>query len=614
MSEEEVPWDRAGLRPGSRLAGYLLEDEIGHGGMGVVYRAYDDRLERRVALKVLMPALARDGAFRKRFILESRAAAGVDHPHIIPVFGAGEADGVLYVAMRYVPGGDVRLLVDRAAPLPAARACALIAQVASALDAAHSRGLVHRDVKPANMLLDLTAGPGRDHVFLSDFGLATPVRTATAGPVASRFPCTVDYVAPEQARGRAVDGRADQYSLACACFEMLCGSPPFRRDKPLEVLSAQVSEPPPALAARRPDLPAAVDVVLARALAKDPAGRYPRCQDFAEALLAACGISEPAAARPQGHPPIEVTVPSPAGGDAGPQPPAQAGQAGAGVPPPRPAASPRAASQRQPASDPQAGGPPRPGGVPKPGSVPRKDAAPAAALPLRRPPLPPGPGTRQDMFPAQDGPTRHDGPAARQDMLPAQDAPTRVDALQGGARQQPGRPGGDDFPRPRRTPAGQRRHGAAAPVAVAVVVVAAATAYLTSRPSPQAPGTAAARSSPPAASSAPAVASSAPAPSVSPAAPPGPAATVRAYFAAINDRDYARAWELGGKNTGTTFPAFANGFSSTRHDTVDILAVTGRVVTARVSAWQTDGSVRTYQGTYRVKNGVIARFHVSRIG
>ena len=159
--------------PGARVAGYRLDEQIGRGGMAVVYRAYDLQLDRQVALKVLDPVLAEDAEFRQRFIRESRSAAAVDHPNIIPVFAAGEADGVLFIAMRYVSGPDVRTLIDSGGPLPARRAVDIVAQVAAALDTAHERGLVHRDVKPANMLLDPAPGGGRtDHAYLSDFGLS----------------------------------------------------------------------------------------------------------------------------------------------------------------------------------------------------------------------------------------------------------------------------------------------------------------------------------------------------------------------------------------------------------------------------------------------------------
>src|SRR5271157_3061567 len=207
----------AGLPAGSRIAGYRLEEQIGQGGMAVVFRALDERLQRPVALKILAPALATDEAFRHRFIRESRSAAAVDDPHIIPVFEAGDADGVLFIAMRYVPGGDVGTLVRREGPLPPARAAAIVSAVASALDAAHAAGLVHRDVKPANMLVD--AHPGRpDHVYLSDFGLSKMVMSSIGPTRAGQFLGTPGYSAPEQLEGKQVDGRADQYSLACATF------------------------------------------------------------------------------------------------------------------------------------------------------------------------------------------------------------------------------------------------------------------------------------------------------------------------------------------------------------------------------------------------------------
>jgi DNA-binding beta-propeller fold protein YncE len=285
---DETPWVANEFAIGSRVAGYRLDEEIGRGGMAVVYRAHDPRLDRRVALKVLAPELARDEGFRRRFIRESRAAAAVDHPHIIPVFEAGESGGVLFIAMRYVEGGDVRTLINRAEPLPVARVVNIITQVASALDAAHARGLVHRDVKPGNILLDSSATA--DHVYLSDFGLSKQALSSSHLTATGQFLGTLDYVAPEQIESHPVDGRTDLYALACATFEMLSGSPPFRRDQRLAVLWAQLSEPPPALTARRGDLPPAVDQVLAKALAKAPGDRYQTCLDFAAALRGACGL------------------------------------------------------------------------------------------------------------------------------------------------------------------------------------------------------------------------------------------------------------------------------------------------------------------------------------
>ncbi len=257
----------------------------------MVFRAYDERLDRTVALKILAPALAEDEVFRQRFIRESRAAAATDHPHIIPVFDAGEASGVLFIAMRFVRGGDVRSLIRRSGAMTPGRAAEIVSQVASALDAAHGRGLVHRDVKPANMLLDGSSGAGRpDHVYLSDFGLSKGSLQASGLTAKGYFLGTLEYVSPEQIEGKLVDGRADQYALACSAFEILTGAPPFRREEALAVMYAQLSEPPPALSGCMPGLPEAADAVFARALAKVPAERYDSCREFAEALRAAFGL------------------------------------------------------------------------------------------------------------------------------------------------------------------------------------------------------------------------------------------------------------------------------------------------------------------------------------
>jgi serine/threonine protein kinase len=278
-----------GFFPGSRIAGYRLGEQIGQGGMAVVFRAQDERLERQVALKILSPALAADETFRHRFILESRSAAAVDDPYIIPVFEAGEADGVLFIAMRYVPGGDVDTLLKQMGPLPAERVAAIISGVASALDTAHAAGLVHRDVKPTNMLLDTRVGRP-DHVYLSDFGLSKGALSSADLTGVDRFMGTLHYCAPEQIQGRRVDARTDEYALACTAFELLSGRPPFSQDEASAVLYAQLKEPPPRLAPRRADLPAAVDDVLLRALAKAPEERYASCGEFADALRMALGL------------------------------------------------------------------------------------------------------------------------------------------------------------------------------------------------------------------------------------------------------------------------------------------------------------------------------------
>ena len=266
--------------------------------MAVVFRASDERLGRTVALKLLAPGLAGDGGFRERFIRESRAAAAVDHPHIIPVYGAGEAGGILYLAMRYVSGGDLRSVMHREGPLPAGRAAFLLSPVASALDAAHAAGLVHRDVKPANVLVDMS--PGRpDHPYLSDFGLAKGAASVSGLTGTGQFLGTADYAAPEQISGGRPHAQTDQYALACVAFTMLTGVLPFPRDAPMAVLWAHLNDPPPPVTARRFDVSPAVDQVLGRALAKDPAARYPSCGAFADALraaLGACPYSVPAPA------------------------------------------------------------------------------------------------------------------------------------------------------------------------------------------------------------------------------------------------------------------------------------------------------------------------------
>ena len=273
------------------MAGYRVEELLGAGGMAVVFRARDERLGRLVALKILTPALASVPGFRQRFISESRAAAVVDNPHIIPVYEAGEADGVLYIAMRFVGGGDLRQVLDRGGPLAPDRAVDFVSQVASALDAAHRVGLAHRDVKPANVLVD-TSADRPDHAYLSDFGISKEV-TASAGLTRpGQYLGTALYSAPEQIRGLAVDGRTDQYALACVAYQLLTGVVPFERDQVPALMYAHLSEPPPSLRPRRPDLPGAADEVLARAMAKVPEKRYGTCQEFADALRAALDPSD----------------------------------------------------------------------------------------------------------------------------------------------------------------------------------------------------------------------------------------------------------------------------------------------------------------------------------
>ncbi|MFE7031900.1 serine/threonine-protein kinase [Streptomyces sp. NPDC057621] len=294
MADDTSPHaGRASELVGRQIAGYRIEREVGRGGMAVVYRAKDLRLDRTVALKLLAPELARNDTFRRRFTYESRVAAAIDHPHIVPVFEAGETDGVLYIAMRYVAGRDLRHLLDKEGPLAITTATRIAVQVASALDAAHDHGLVHRDVKPGNILV----APGTDsdhpeHVYLTDFGLTKKSLSLTGFTTVGQFVGTLDYVAPEQISGRPVDGRCDVYSLACVVYETLAGGPPFRRDDDMALLWAHQYDVPPAVSGKRPELAGGVDGVLAKALAKSPDDRYGSCLAFVAALRAAA-VGEP---------------------------------------------------------------------------------------------------------------------------------------------------------------------------------------------------------------------------------------------------------------------------------------------------------------------------------
>lgn len=278
-------------RIGTELAGYRVETLVGRGGMGTVYLAEHLRLRRKVALKLLLPELSEDERFRARFLRESELAASLDHPHVIPIYDAGEADGLLYLAMRYVEGDDLRAVLDREGRLEPSRALALAGQIADALDAAHARGLVHRDVKPANVLLD------GDHAYLCDFGLTKMVSSISGLTGTGQFIGTIDYVAPEQIQGNPVDGRADLYSLACLLYECLTGVVPFKRDSEVAVLWAHMQAPPPAASAELPEFPQALDPVLAKGLAKDPDERYATCRDFVQAAEQAVGVVRPAPAR-----------------------------------------------------------------------------------------------------------------------------------------------------------------------------------------------------------------------------------------------------------------------------------------------------------------------------
>jgi YVTN family beta-propeller protein len=283
-------------RLGTRLAGYRIQALLGRGGMGVVYLAEQTGPHRQVALKLLPAESAGSSAFRERFLRESELAAAIDHPNVLPVYDAGESGGVLWIAMRYVAGIDLGALLARDGPLAPERALGIAGQVAGALDAAHARGLVHRDVKPGNVLLAVEDGAVA-HAYLADFGLTKRIGGARGLTVSGQVLGTIDYVAPEQVEGGPVDGRADQYSLGCVLFECLTGVVPFQRDSELAVLWAHVHDPPPRIGEHRPDLPAGLDEVVDRALAKAPGDRYPSCAALVAAAEAAVAGSVPAGAR-----------------------------------------------------------------------------------------------------------------------------------------------------------------------------------------------------------------------------------------------------------------------------------------------------------------------------
>jgi hypothetical protein len=320
----------------------MIEAIAGRGGMGVVFRARQRQPDRTVALKVIAAELADDPQFRARFERESSIAAQIEHPNVIPVHAVGEADGVLYIAMRFIDGIDLRALLAQETRLEPRRAATIVDQVAQALDAAHSHGLVHRDVKPANILIQ-TLG-GREHVYLTDFGLSRHVEGSVGLTGTGAFLGTVDYVAPEQARGDRVDARTDVYSLGCVLFQALTGTVPYPLDNELAKLYAHDSKPPPSALERAPDLPPQFEAVLARAMAKSPDDRYLSAGDLGRAALAAsAGTSLSRAERSVAvgaAAPLEAETVARAG---------PTSSAGATVPAPSPAAE----TVRSPASPPQ---------------------------------------------------------------------------------------------------------------------------------------------------------------------------------------------------------------------------------------------------------------------
>jgi DNA-binding beta-propeller fold protein YncE len=275
-------------RLGTELGGYRIERVIGRGGMSSVYLAEHIRLGRRVALKLLSPELAGSERFRDRFLRESKLAASIDHPNIVPIYDADEVDDVLFIAMRYVEGSDLKEVIRAEGRLDGVRTAAIVGQIASALDAAHAHGLVHRDVKPGNVLLT-----PEDHVYVSDFGLTKRALSVSGLTATGQLVGTIDYVAPEHIKGDVVDGRADVYSLGCVIVECLTGHVPYPRDLEVGVLWAHVEEPPPTVTGERPDLPAEVDDVVSSAMAKDPNARTGTAGDLASGLRSALRLEPP---------------------------------------------------------------------------------------------------------------------------------------------------------------------------------------------------------------------------------------------------------------------------------------------------------------------------------
>jgi serine/threonine protein kinase len=297
------------LQIGAVVADYRIESFLGRGGQGIVYLAEHVHLGRKVAFKVLPPELVGDDSFRRRFLREARLAASLDHPNILDVYDAGEADGRLYLAVRLVRGSDLGVVISQEERLPLERTVWIVRHVADALDAAHDAGLVHRDVKPGNILLDAPEGRRTtEHVYLADFGLTKPLTPQPGGggtgslTMPGYFVGTPDYAAPEQIEAKELDARTDIYSLGCVLYQCLTGEVPFPRDSIASSIVAHMTEPPPSVSLMRPDVPAAIDDVIARAMAKRPQDRFESCEEMSAALLEANRPFQAPAAPASFHP------------------------------------------------------------------------------------------------------------------------------------------------------------------------------------------------------------------------------------------------------------------------------------------------------------------------
>ncbi|MEA2449180.1 MAG: hypothetical protein QOG63_1112 [Thermoleophilaceae bacterium] len=353
---------------GTTIGGYRLDQLIGQGGMGVVYMGSSVESGARVAIKLLTPDLARQSGFRERFVREARYANSLRHPNVIEVYDAGEQDGVLYIVMQYIEGTDLKNLFARDGALAPDRTVSLLGQVASALDAAHAQGLLHRDIKPGNIMIQPASSPGEpEHCYLADFGLSKNVSSDSIALTAQgEFVGTIDYTAPELVLGKQADSRLDVYSLGCLFYECLAGQPPFNKERDVEVLYAHIQDPPPKITAMRGDVPAALDDVIAKAMAKKPDDRYETCRAFIDAARAALGapppppvpdplppppappvdMPAPPAPPPMG-PPLGQPPPPPPGPPVGPpiahQPPAPPAPPAPAMPPPPPPGDPASA-------------------------------------------------------------------------------------------------------------------------------------------------------------------------------------------------------------------------------------------------------------------------------
>jgi serine/threonine protein kinase len=386
---------------GSVLAGYRIEGLAGVGGMGRVYRATQIALNRLVALKVIAPELANEPDFRARFERESHLSASIDHPNVIPVYEAGEADGRLFIAMRWVEGTDLRSVIVAEGRLEPDRAVAIAEQVAAALDAAHRSGLVHRDVKPANVML--TATHGQEHVYLTDFGLTKKASSNTALTRTGFFVGTPDYMPPEQIMGGRADARSDVYALGCLLFHALTGRPPYDRGHEVAKMYAQVHDPPPSVVEAVPGAPAGLDAVITRALAKVPDQRYPSAGDLGRAARAA--LTGAAPSQPERNLATGLAAPQ------APEPDDTAPGAAGIAPELEPTAPPAAAPTPPPDPAPTAPPEPAPTGPPDPAATPAADSAPSA---------PPEPGPTAPPTPPPTAPSRAAAePPCRPARLPA---------------------------------------------------------------------------------------------------------------------------------------------------------------------------------------------------